>query len=68
MNKRAFVEYAAPLLCERVLTNRPEERHDSACSAVLLAQELWKQIERLEPGRAVATGTPDPTLGGIFPR
>lgn len=66
MNKRAFVEYAAPLLCEREF--RLEHRHDAACAAVLLAQEIWKQIERLEPGHAVATGKPDPTLGGIFPR
>lgn len=62
MNKRAFVEYAAPLLCDgdRI------DRHEAACDAVLMAQELWKQIERLEPGPAVATAPRDPTLGGIF--
>lgn len=64
MNKRAFVEYAAPLLCDRSAL----DRHDASCSAVLMAQELWKQIERLEPGRACATAVPDPQLGGIFPR
>lgn len=67
MNKRAFVEYAAPLLCERVSITHA--RHDAACAAVLLAQELWSHIERLEPGRAIGTACPEPIpsqIGSLF--
>ncbi len=68
MNKRAFIEYAAPLLCERHGHLELAGRVSSASSAVYMAESLWEAIERIVPGRAVATPKPDPTLGGIFPR